>query len=42
MAMKVQNKAYLVKNKHLKYAVSEANILKQICHPYVIKLHYAF
>ena len=41
-AMKVLKKAFLVKNNHLKYAITEANILKQSNHPYVIKLHYAF
>ena len=29
LAMKVLNKAFLVKNNHLKYAISEANILKR-------------
>lgn len=28
--------------KQLKYAVSEANILKKIEHPFIIKLHYSF
>lgn len=42
MAMKVLNKANLVKNKHLKYAISEANILKRCTHPFVLKMHYAF
>lgn len=41
-AMKVLKKAFLVKNNHLKYAITEANILKQSNHPYVIKLHYSF
>ena len=41
-AMKVLKKSFLVKNNHLKYAISEANILKKSNHPYVIKLHYAF
>lgn len=40
--MKVLKKSFLVKNNHLKYAVSEANILKRAENPYVIKLHYAF
>jgi len=41
-AMKVLKKAFLVKNNHLKYAISECNILKQSSHPFVLKLHYAF
>lgn len=41
-AMKVLKKAFLVKNNHLKYAITEANILKQSQHPFVIKLHYSF
>lgn len=41
-AMKVLKKAFLVKNNHLKYAISEANILKKSEHPFVIKLHYSF
>ena len=32
----------LFKKKQLKYAVSEANIMKQIKHPYVVELLYAF
>ena len=42
MAMKVLNKAFLVKNNHLKYAISEANILKRAHHPFVLKMHYSF
>ena len=42
MAMKVLNKAFLVKNNHLKYAISEANILKRSTHPFVLKMHYSF
>ena len=42
MAMKVLNKNFLVKNNHLKYAVSEANILKRANHPFVLKMHYSF
>ena len=41
-AMKVLKKAFLYKNKHLKYAITECNILKQAEHPYVIKMHYSF
>ena len=42
LAMKVLSKQFLVKNNHLKYAISEANILKQASHPFVLKLHYSF
>jgi serine/threonine protein kinase len=41
-AMKVLKKAFLVKNNHLKYAITECNILKQASHPFVLKMHYAF
>lgn len=41
-AMKVLKKAYLYRNKHLKYAITECNILKQADHPFVIKMHYSF
>ena len=40
--MKVLNKGFLVKNQHLKYAISEANILKRASHPFVLKMHYSF
>jgi len=42
LAMKVLSKQFLVKNNHLKYAISEANILKRASHPFVLKMHYAF
>ena len=32
----------LVQNKHLKYALSEWNILKQVQHQFIVSLHYAF
>lgn len=41
-AMKVLSKQYLVRNNHLKYAISECNILKQTSHPFVLKMHYSF
>jgi serine/threonine protein kinase len=41
-AMKVLKKAFLVKNNHLRYAITECNILKLSNHPYVIKLHFSF
>ena len=41
-AMKVLNKSILVQNKHLKYALSEWNILKQISWHFIVTLHYAF
>lgn len=41
-AMKVINKKYLIRNQQLRYAVTECNVLKQIDHPFIIKLHYAF
>ena len=42
LAMKVQNKKTLLKKKQLKYAVSEANIMKQFDNPFIVKLLYAF
>ena len=41
-ALKVLNKKKLNAKKQLKYAVGEANILKKVDHPFVIKLHYSF
>lgn len=41
-AMKVINKKQLIKNQQLRYAVTECNVLKQIDHPFIIKLHYSF
>ena len=35
-AMKVLKKSVLVKNKHLKYAITECNVLKRANHPYII------
>ena len=40
--MKVINKKYLIRNHQLRYAVTECNVLKQVSHPYIIKLHYSF
>lgn len=41
-AMKVLKKAFLYRNKHLKYAITECNILKLANHPFVIKMHFSF
>lgn len=41
-AMKVLKKAFLYKNKHLKYAITECNILKQVEHPFIVRMHYSF
>lgn len=41
-ALKVLNKKKLVSKKHLKYAVGEANILKKMNSPFVIKLYFTF
>ena len=40
--MKVLKKDFLIKNNHLKYAITECNVLKQTDHPFIIKLHYSF
>jgi tRNA A-37 threonylcarbamoyl transferase component Bud32 len=41
-AMKSQNKKLLEKNQKLIYAVRECKIMKDLDHPFVISLHYAF
>ena len=41
-AMKVMKKQYLISNHQIKYAVSEAQIMKTFDHPYLLKLIYAF
>lgn len=41
-ALKILNKKKLINKKQLKYAVGEANILKKVDFPFIIKLHYAF
>ena len=41
-AMKILNKDFLIKNKMLKYAITECNILKKSTSPFIITLHYAF
>jgi serum/glucocorticoid-regulated kinase 2 len=41
-AMKILNKDFLLKNRLLKFAITECNILKQSKSPFIIKLHYAF
>ena len=40
--MKALFKKRLILSNKLKYAVSEANILKTVDHPFCIKMHYAF
>ncbi len=40
--MKILSKKYLIKNQQLRYAVTECNVLKQVRHPFIIGLHYAF
>ena len=41
-ALKVLNKKKLMVKKQLRYAVGEANILKKVDCPFIIKLHYSF
>ena len=41
-AMKILNKNFLIKNKILKHAITECNILKKSSSPFIITLHYAF
>jgi serum/glucocorticoid-regulated kinase 2 len=41
-AMKALKKRNLIIKKQLKYAVTEANVLKTCRHPFILGLHYAF
>jgi serine/threonine protein kinase len=41
-ALKALKKKTLILKKQLKYAISEANVLKKANHPFIINLHYAF
>jgi Protein kinase domain/Ankyrin repeats (many copies)/Ankyrin repeat len=41
-AMKTLNKSFLIKHKHLKYAISEVKIMNTIKHPFILNLFYAF
>lgn len=41
-AMKSLSKRTLEQHKQLKYAISECKIMKQLNHPFIITLHYAF
>lgn len=41
-AMKALRKRNLILKNQLRYAVTEANVLKSTCHPFVLALHYAF
>ena len=42
LAIKVMKKQYLISNHQIKYAVSEAQIMKNLNHPYLLKLLYTF
>jgi serine/threonine protein kinase len=41
-AMKSMQKQFLISNNQIKYAVSEAEIMKGLSHPYVLRLDFAF
>lgn len=41
-ALKALKKKTLIVKKQLKYAISEANVLKKANHPFIINLYYAF
>ena len=41
-ALKALKKKTLIVKRQLKYALSEANVLKKVSHPFIINLHYAF
>ena len=40
--MKALKKNFLIRNKQLKNAITEASILKTIKHPFILRLHYSF
>jgi hypothetical protein len=42
LALKVMRKQYLINNHQIKYAVSEAQIMKTIDHPFLMKMIYSF
>ncbi len=41
-ALKILNKKKLINKKQLRYAVSEASILKKVDFPFIINLHFSF
>ncbi|CAD8181669.1 unnamed protein product [Paramecium octaurelia] len=41
-AMKALKKKTLILKKQIKYAITEANVLKMCQHPFILKLHFAF
>ena len=41
-ALKVMKKTDLIHNNQVKYAVSEASIMKELDHPYILKLVFSF
>lgn len=41
-AMKVLSKIYIVQKNEVEHTMSECNILQQIEHPFLVKLHYSF
>lgn len=41
-AMKSMQKQFLISNNQIKYAVTEADIMKALDHPYVLRLEYTF
>jgi len=41
-AMKALRKRNLILKNQLRYAVTEANVLKNTSHPFILALHYAF
>jgi serine/threonine protein kinase len=41
-AMKSLNKKFLIRQKQLKYAISECRVLRSLHHPFIVGLDYAF
>lgn len=42
MAMKAMKKQYLIANNQIKYAVSESLIMRNLDHPFILKLIHSF
>lgn len=42
LAMKVLRKDFLIETNNVEYSIAERDILRQVRHPYIVGLHYAF
>ena len=41
-AMKVIQKDKMIEKNHVKYVISERDILSKVCHPFIVRLRYSF